>query len=373
MFDPMATSQAIAGNAVELFRRRRLALATMYPRRSARCFLNEARWSRAGLIAYDGQREVTRGMFHRAAGSGRVDRSALAELGWVGLDGRRHPLDDLWFVSDYWRLLETVVDPCAFNPPAYWSLLWALLMGEQSFQEHWVDAWSHEERLTGHFVTAAASAGSALAPAFKALDRAWGGGARCSVDYVDTATGRRERQTGADFGVVVHGADEAHGEWAKAAAFQVKKTERFGRFKIDFDQLQALLQTPDMGYYLLFTRNAPSAPPPVVIPAVAFDSDLQHQLEKRQRDQTGWPRPTDTLGTEVVGGRVEEDWAFFVALALADPRSGVGVSAPTPAEAARLLLQRSPLPPTRILAFGLGEAAGRTDWRRLILGLSRDQ
>lgn len=370
MFDAKATSRAVVSKAVERFRRQRLTLATTHPRRSALSFLDEARWSRSGLIAYDGQRDVTRGMFHRAARSGRVDRLALSRLGWTGLDGRRHPFDDLW-ETDYWQLLHTLADPCVFNPPAYWSLLWALLRGEQSFQTKWVDAWSHEERLTGHFLTSAAGAGRELASAFEALDRAWGGGARCSVDYVDTATGRRERQTGADFGVVVHGTDETHGEWAKAVSFQVKKTDRFGQFEIDYDQLKALLRTPSLGHYIVFTKNAPSAPPPVVVPAVFYESDLERRSEKRQKEPAS--ARSEPLGSETVSGRTQEDWAFFLALAVADPGSGVGVSVATPLEAARLLLHRSGVPPSRILAFGLGEMAGRTDWQRLVLSLSQDQ
>jgi len=220
-----------------------------------------------------------------------------------------------------------------FKPPAYWSLLWALLEGEQSFQTEWVDAWSHEERLAGHFLTTAAAAGARLQPAYDALDRAWGGGARCSIDYVDTATGRRERQTGADFGVVVHGADSSNAEWVKAVLFQVKRTEQFGHFEVDFDQLKALLRTPE--------------------------------LEAGSR--------SDTLGSGMVGRDNNQDWAFFMALAVSDPASGIGVPAATPLEAAHLLLRRSALPPSRIIAFGLGEMAGRTNWRDLVQSLAQDQ
>lgn len=372
VFDAKATSRAVLANVVEGVRRRRLALATAHPRRASLRFLEEARWSRPGLIAYDGHRDVIRAMFEGAVRSGRVDRAALSTLGWANVDGRRHPFDDYWVGADYWQLLVTLADPCVFNPPAYWSLLWALLQGEQSFQTKWVDAWSHEERLTGHFLSTAAFAGHELAPAFESLDRAWGGGARCSVDYVDTATGRRERQSGADFGVVVHGSDDVNGEWVKAALFQVKKTERFGSFEIDFDQLRALLRTPNLGFYLIFTRNAPSGPPPVVVPAGFFENDLDRRAEQRQKEPGGG-RASEPLGSEVVSARAPTDWAFFLALAVADPGSGIGVSAATPFEAARLLLQRSALPPTRILAFGLGEMAGRTDWRRLVLSLAGDQ
>lgn len=364
VLDGRATSQALLANMVENVRRRRLTLATAHPRREALRFLEEARWSPSGLIAYEGVPQVTRSMFRLAALSARIDRSALADLGWGLHEGRRrHPFDDFWPV-DYWKLLLTITDPCAFKPPAHWSVLWALLQGEQSFQTTWVDAWSHEERLTGHFLTAAATAGSKLQPAFQALDRASGGGARCSVDYLDTATGRRERETGADFGVIVHGADRIHGEWVKALLFQVKKSETFGRFEIDFDQLQTLLRRPELGYYLLVTQNSPSAPPPVVIGADRFESDLHKRSEERQKPT---PTRTDTLGSGIVDRGYDcQDWAFFIALAASDPSSDVGVVSPSPSEATRLLLRRSPMPPSRILAFGLGEVAGRTNWRQLV-------
>lgn len=277
--------------------------------------------------------------------------------------------DLYWEDVEHWQLLLRVADPCVFKPPAYWSLLWALLEGEQAFQTEWVDAWSHEERLTGHFLSSAATAGAKLQSAFEALDRACGGGARCSIDYVDTATGRRERQTGADFGVVVHGADESNEEWAKAVLFQVKKTERFGHFEIEFDQLKALLRTPELGHYLLITRNAPSAPPPVVIAAEAFDGYLQRRSEERQQPGT----KADKLGSGMVSSDAYQDWAFFMALAVSDPASGIGVSAPSPHEAVHLLLRRTAIAPSRIIAFGLGAMAGRVNWRDLVLNLAGDQ
>lgn len=187
-------------------------------------FLDEARWSASGLIAYQTQRDVRLRMFDRAATSGRVDRDALR---WFGPSHHRHDpmidelVDPLLASGDYWQLLRALTDPCSFRSPAYWSLLWALLIAEQDFQTQWVDGWSHEERMTGHFLTTIVHTGREMGPTFLTLDRACGGGSKCSIDYVDTAIGRQERLTGADFGVIVQGTDTTHGEWIKVALIQV--------------------------------------------------------------------------------------------------------------------------------------------------------
>ena len=370
MLDGKATARAIVDNAREQLRQRRLVLATAGPRREAHAFLKEAQWNSAGLVSYEGYRTIKRQMFWRATHSGRIDRSELSKLHSLGFGDRHHPFYDELPGADYWQLLLALADPCVFNPPAYWSLLWALLIAEQTFQTRWVDAWSHEERLTGHFLTTIADAGQQMASSFASLDRAWGGGAQCSVDYVDTATARREKTTGADFGVIVHGSDADHGEWLKVASFQVKKCDVPEHFEIDFAQLRALLSVPGLGFYLMFAKNDPSAPPPLVTPANDFESELRHRIEEREKAQ---PRATsETLGSQRVGADMAEDWAFHLGLGLADPRSRVGLPASSPNEAARLLLRQTALPPSRILAFGLGAMAGGTDWRQVVRVHDRD-
>lgn len=356
-------------NALDRLRRQGLTVATAGPRRHALTFLHESSWTSVGLVACDGFRGTTQSMYTRTARSGRVDRAALPASSPVLFSGRRHPMHDEWLEPDYWQLLQVLADPCVFKPPAYWALLWTLLEAEQDFQTQWVDGWSHEERMTGQFLATIDNVGTQMAPAFSSLERATGTAARFSLDYVDTARGRREQLTGADFGVIIHGIEAEYGEWLKVALFQVKKTETFGRFGADLDQLQTLLSIPNLGFYLLFTRNLPSAPPPVVNSAKDFEYELNQKIEERAKGQL---RPSSSLGSQVVSASMMEDWAFFVAFALADPRSPGGLPAASPDEAARILLRQIPVQPSRIIAFGLGDAAGTTNWRQVLSRHERD-
>lgn len=305
-------------------------------------------------------------MFDRTARTTRVvhGHGLMSETGLRLLDHRIHEIE---VMLDHWGLLRHLADPCVFQPPAFWSLLWTVLAAEQRFQVAWTDAWSHEERMTGHFVTTIAEASRELERDFVALDRATRANCQVSIDYLDTATARQERHTGADLGLIVHGREAARGEWLKVARLQVKKTTAFGTLEIDFDQLQTLLATPRLGHYLLFNRNDPASPPPIVTPATDFEFELRQYMEKGRPSA-----PSGSLGRGTVHPSEFEDWAFWLAFGLADPESGIGVEAPSPSEAVQMLVRRA-APPSRIVMFGLGEAAGAMDWARVVAGFARDQ
>lgn len=152
--------------------------------------------------------------------------------------------------SHFFRYLTS---PRVFQPRCVWALFWALVKSEHQFANKFLPFWSHEERLTGHFISQICERIDEFAVHWSSLaggdpKRSW-----LDVWYADTATGSLEKVTGADLGLIVHGQYAGDEEFFKVARFQVKKVPSSNTARIDLNQTKALLQSEGLGHYLFFT------------------------------------------------------------------------------------------------------------------------
>ncbi|MCC6739553.1 MAG: hypothetical protein IT452_10960 [Planctomycetia bacterium] len=247
--------------------------------------------------------------------------------------------------------------PSAFDPNPLWALFWAAVEAEGKFHELYVPYWSHEERLTGHLVSQLLERVEEFAPRWFALSSLSQQTERdgMRLAYFDTATASREKFTGADLGLVVHG-DLGGGEFYKVARLQAKKANARGRCRIDLDQVEVLLSAEGAGYFIFyhFADARQGSPTPTVCAATDFADDVGEAKKERggsKRELGEKRRDVANLGW---------DFATFLTFGLADPQSDVGAHANSAVEAARLVMAGRGVP-SRLAVLTLG-ARGRLDW-----------
>jgi hypothetical protein len=262
---------------------------------------------------------------------------------------------------------QVLASPAAYDPACMWALFWALARAEHEFLFRYVPFWSHEERLTGHLVSQIVERVEDFAPHWASLTGAPEAEAEnhCRLFYADTATARRESETGADFGLVIHAHLGKRQEYFKVARFQAKKAEGNGSALIDFDQVNALLNRPDVGYFVFYHFHNPKqwSLPPTVLPAKHFERRRDELREEKAKIKS------TSLGKETAQARnAGYDFAAFVTFALADPASEHGAYLLTAEDAVReLMTVRPPLsPPSRVMVITLGGGARVVDWPELL-------
>jgi len=262
---------------------------------------------------------------------------------------------------------QVLASPTAYDPSCMWALFWALAKAEHEFLFRYVPFWSHEERLTGHLISQIVERLEDFAPHWASLSGAPEAQAEnhCRLFYADTATARRESETGADFGLVIHAHFGQRQEYFKVARFQAKKAEENDSALIDFDQVNALLNRPDVGYFVFYHFHNPKqwSLPPTVLPAKHF----QHRRDELQKEKA--QSKSTSLGKETTHARnAGYDFATFVTFALADPASEHGAYVLTAEDAVTELMRvRPPLsPPSRVMVITLGSGARVVDWAELL-------
>jgi hypothetical protein len=122
--------------------------------------------------------------------------------------------------SHFFRYLTS---PLVFQPRCIWALFWALVKSEHQFANKFLPFWSHEERLTGHFVSQICERIDEFTVHWSSLvgddaKRSW-----LDVWYADTATDNREKVTGADLGLIVNGKYGEEEEFFKVARFDTSR------------------------------------------------------------------------------------------------------------------------------------------------------
>lgn len=243
--------------------------------------------------------------------------------------------------------------PDVYVPRCIWAMFWALVQAEHQFLTRYLPYWSNEERLTGHLTSLVFGRLSDHAAHWSALN-ADGANTFCRVYYADTATARRERETGADLGLIIHGAFSGQRDFFKTARFQAKKVGTSGHAKLDVAQTQALLKRDHVGYYLFY--HAPDAGgwtvPPTVMPASAFEKETTEHSLKPHAGPNRMPVPARDWGF---------DFATFLTFALSDPTSERGAASSDPQAAVSALYGPTPVP-SRILVVTLGAPAKLVNW-----------
>ena len=261
------------------------------------------------------------------------------------------------------HFIRHLMTPEVYYPHCIWALFWALVKAEHNFASKFLPFWSHEERLTGHFISQVCERISEFETRWSELDSADAKTSWLDVWYADTATGNREKETGADLGLIVNGQYLGDSEFFKAARFQVKKVPASNTATIELDQTRALLRTDNLGFYLFYHGQDRSdwRRPPSVAPAIEF----AHHVKNAEETVQSGKRLGKELGTQSVSDVDSEsfDFAAFVTFALADPGSESGAMANSKNEAIRILMGGGPDgPPSRVAIISLGKPIDRREW-----------
>jgi hypothetical protein len=261
------------------------------------------------------------------------------------------------------HFIRYLTTPEVYYPQCFWAIFWALAKAEHTFAIHYLPFWSHEERLTGHFISQLCERVSEFKGRWAELDSSETNKSWLDVWYADTATGNREKETGADLGLIVNGQYLGDREFFKAARFQVKKVPANNTATIKLDQTQALLGTDNLGFYLFFhgqDRSEWRRPPSVAL-AYAFAEHVSNAVNAIQEGK----RSKQEMGTLSVNDvdRQSFDFAAFITFAFADPGSDCGVMAKSRDESIRMLMGGGPGgPPSRVAIISLGKPIDRVEW-----------
>src|SRR5262245_5684504 len=272
---------------------------------------------------------------------------------------RDYFLDDV-FLNHRFFVSEMLTKPINYDPRTIWALFWALAKAEHEFLRRYIPFWSHEERIRGHLVFRCINRLEGFADAWLVLSGASSGEVLCRIWYADTAMDRRERETGADFGLVIHAKYPGQDELFKVVRFQAKKASRSGHAFLSLRQLKVLSRTENLGYYVFyhpFDEQRWS-----LTPTVASSSGLKDmfkdELVNVPDDEDHTKLSDKSIGIEARDGGW--DFSSFVTFAVADPASEHGVLARDPKDAALILMSHSM--PSRVMIMTVGQGASTVDW-----------
>jgi len=274
---------------------------------------------------------------------------------------------------------EVLIHPDVFRPQAFWALFWALGKAEHRFVRRFIPSWSHEERLSGHFISQIAERIEEFSDDWSVLSQSSSPRRttpHCSVFYADTATSRQEGITGSDFSLIVHMTFLDGEEFFKVARFQVKKVTESATAEVNLLQLRRMREIDNLGYYLFYYPHKPSGwtrPPTVVSANVINRALLESQPWNKQLNRR---EPLPSEGRKSIklnhGGFTKFDFASFVTFSQADIRGEHGVLAKSAIDAVRTAWSGptpdgvdsdgSGGPPRQTLVITLGKPSSAPDW-----------
>ncbi|MGB3495676.1 MAG: hypothetical protein WBA57_23305 [Elainellaceae cyanobacterium] len=277
-------------------------------------------------------------------------------------DDRKYFQED--FHIGYKALFELFLSkPSAFDPDLYWSLFWALAKAEHRFMLRYTPLWSHEERLTGHFVSQIVEQLEYFGASWvQSNQSAQSSNSRMKIYYADTAKDNQEKKTGADFGLIVQASCGNRQEFIKAARFQVKKVDNNNKARIELRQVKNLNQSNSKIGYFLFYSQFDSVR--WILPPIVRSSKSLGYLVEESRGESEKPK-TATVEVSKNGW----DFSSFVTFGLADLTSDCGYLASNVQDAVNKLMRtesRENLPPSRIIAISIGDDISVIDWNRLL-------
>lgn len=319
--------------------------------------------SRSGFGAFRHFADIYDDSIRLVLNSGRIRLSltnALPEIlrnpDFLYILIRRYYLEWRGFALRF--IVDILGNPTFYDPPALWTLFWALVKAEHRFLYQYTPPWSHEERLTGHFVSQLIERLEEFSDYWNSLSQISDPPVSCQVWYTDTATARREGITGADLGLIIHAKLPGQDEFFKSARFQAKKVDHSGRVRINLDQTRALLQREKrLGYYLFYHRfdKRRWSLAPTVQAAAAFKSEIDKARDHNRKE------------VQVSAWEEGYDFAMFMTFALADPTSEeIGVYTTNGRDAVSSLIVRELPFPSRILVVTLGDTTSVLDWPDLL-------
>jgi hypothetical protein len=260
--------------------------------------------------------------------------------------------------------------PSSYSPSCVWALFWALAKAEHEFLVKYIPYWSHEERLTGHLVSQVITRLEDFEPYWARLDASSQDEdkSHCRIHYVDTATARNEKITGADLGLIIQVKLPRQQEYFKVARFQAKKVNKKGDARIDLSQTAAMLKKDSLGYYL-FYHSYDSAQWSLA-PTVCSASKFKYDVENSRKEKQAIKIYDDSELGEKYFPVINDGWDFaaFVTFALADQASEHGVFSTSAEEGIRELMSSDKNLPSlsRILVVTLGAQATELNWDNLL-------
>lgn len=258
------------------------------------------------------------------------------------------------------HFIRYLTSPSVFEPTCVWALFWAIAKAEHQFSIKYLPFWSHEERLTGHFI-------SQICERIEEFNVHWsslvGNASQPSwldVWYADTSIGNREKETGADLGLIVHGQYAGDDEFYKIVRFQVKKVPSSNTARIDLTQTKSLLRNEGVGHYLFFHGQDQQdwRRPPSVAPAREFQYNLTQAEKKLLEDKAGRKELGDASIQNIDNSSF--DFSAFLTFAVADPAADFGAFARSKTAAVQILMSGGP--PSRLAVISLGAAVQPSEW-----------
>lgn len=258
------------------------------------------------------------------------------------------------------HFIRYLTSPSAFAPTCIWALFWALAKAEHKFSNKYLPFWSHEERLTGHFISQICERIEEFNVHWSnligsATQRSW-----LDVWYADTSIGNREKETGADLGLIFHGQYSDDDEFYKIARFQVKKVPSSNTARLDLNQTKALLREENVGHYLFFHGQDRQdwRRPPSIAPAKEF----QYKLERAEKELLEEKSRRKELGVESIENvdNSSFDFSAFLTFAVADPAADFGAYARSKSAAVQILMSGGP--PSRLAVISLGAQVQSSEW-----------
>ncbi len=174
-----------------------------------------------------------------------------------------------------------------FDNELFHILFKAFVYAEARFIQNYIPQNSHEERLTGHLISEYSSALGIVKKTFqqKSLELY---NENLSLDfyYADLSSNKREKTTGADFGIMFHINLPDYPTEVRTAIFQAKKFK--SNAVIDIAQCNTLKNYGEEGaYYCFYDMTTEGTSSPLVLHAnqISLPSDKTQKTKSYSRDE----------------------------------------------------------------------------------------
>jgi len=255
-------------------------------------------------------------------------------------------------------LRKMLSDEQSFENPLFHLLFKAFAYGEYRFVRTFVPQNSNEERLTGHLISELAGSLTIAEAAFLAKSaQLYGEPSRLEFHYADMSSNLMERDTGADFALILHVNLPDRPESALVAVCQAKKLYRDGRaLAVDSKQLDDLTRWADRAaYYCLYDMDPKRLWAPMMVPC--------GEIKRRAELGPGDLKPENVLScSDYVPVSV-----FLIFNMLVEQQAGRAFESLWAAAefvtGGRQKLEKGHRSPSRVLLVSIGGATGLGDLR----------
>jgi len=179
-------------------------------------------------------------------------------------------------------LRNLIKDERSFDIPLLHPLFKSFVFSELQFIRNYIPQNSHEERLTGHIVSEIYSSLRIIKNQFiqKSIEYY---DTELTIDfhYADLSSNNREKETGADLGIVFHINLPDYKEKVNVAILQAKKFNKSAR--IELNQLETINKyAGNSAFYLFYDMNSSEQNAPIVKKADTVRMLLGNELENQK-------------------------------------------------------------------------------------------